>query len=72
MNRNCWTLIAALTGALLTGCAESQPRPDPRDAGVKDPMNYNPAGERRDISGGGIMDYDRKEMNKDVNSVLNP
>jgi hypothetical protein len=73
MNRNFWILIAVLAGVLLSGCAAPEPKTDPRDAGLKDPMNYNPTGnERRSVSGGGILDYDRKEMGKDVNSVLNP
>lgn len=73
MNRNFGILIAALMGVLLSGCTTPEPKVDPRDAGLKDPMNYNPTGnEWRSVSGGGILDYNRKEMGKDVNSVLNP
>ncbi len=73
MNRYCWILIAALTGVLASACKSPQEQPDPRDVGLNDPMNYNPVGEWRSVSGrGGITDYDRKEMQKDLNDVLNP
>lgn len=75
MNRNCWILLAAVAGALLSGCSAPEPRPDPRQAGLKDPMNYNPTGNDWPTvsgSGGGIMDYDKKAMKRDMNNVLNP
>ncbi len=72
MKQTCWILIAALGALLLSGCNTPPPRQDPREAGLNDPMNYNPAGEWRDVSGGGITDYDRKEMRKDLDDVLNP
>ncbi len=72
MKQSCRILIASLAGVVLSGCTTPTPRPDPRDAGLNDPMNYNPAAERRDVSGGGLMDDDRKEMKKDIDDVLNP
>ena len=74
MNRYCWILAVALTGLLAAACNTPQAQPDPREAGLNDPMNYNPAGEWRSISGrgSGIMDYDRKEMQRDLDDVLNP
>lgn len=72
MKHSCPILFAGLAAVLLSGCTTPTPRTDPRDAGLNDPMNYNPAAERRDVSGGGIMDYDRKEMKKDLDDVLNP
>ena len=43
-----------------------------QDAAMRDPFGYSPLGEKPDISGGGISDYDRNGMKKDVDHVLNP
>ena len=43
-----------------------------QDAAMRDPFGYSPLGEKPDISGGGISDYDRNGMRKDVDHVLNP
>lgn len=64
--------IAVLMLSALAGCSAPEAQPDPREAAIKDPMNYNPAAERIDVSGGGIMDLDRKAFRKDVDSVLSP
>lgn len=73
MNRCCWILIAVLAGFAMAGCSESAPKPDARDQALKDPMNYNPAGnDWPDVSGGGILNYDRKAVGKDVDDVLSP
>lgn len=54
------------------GCTP-EPKSNPRDKALQDPMNYNPAGsEREDISGGGLLDFDKKAFRKDVDDVLNP
>ena len=58
--------------AFFAGCSETAPKPAARDSAIQDPMNYNPAAKREDISGGGIMDLDRKALRKDINNVLNP
>jgi hypothetical protein len=65
------------------GCTENKPpttqpttRPmtakERQDAAMKDPFGYSPNGERTDISGGGISDFDRDAFKKDVKNVLDP
>ena len=66
-------LIAVLAlGAGIAGCSEPKAEPDPRAAALSDPMNYNPAAERYDVSGGGILELNKKAFRKDVDSVLSP
>lgn len=75
MNRNCSILLVAVVAAVLSGCTTPEPTPDRRQAGLKDPMNYDPTGNDWPSvsgSGGGIMDYDKKAMKRDMNNVLNP
>lgn len=68
-----YILGCAVLAGLAGGCTESTPSPSKRDTAAKDPMNYNPAdNDRSNISGGGILDFDKKAFGKDVNSVLNP
>jgi hypothetical protein len=44
---------------------------DSGSAALKDPFGYSPNMDT-DISGGGISEYDRKAMRKDIDNVLNP
>lgn len=63
-------MICVLT---LCGCSASESKPHPRDTAVQDPMNYNPAGQDKyDVSGGGLLEFDRGAFGKDVDSVLSP
>jgi len=45
-----------------------------QEAALRDPFNYSPyQNDRRyDVSGGGIMHFDKEAFKRDVNSVLNP
>ena len=68
-----FVIITVVVVAGLAGCSEPAAKADPRDQALKDPMNYNPAGgDKPDISGGGIMDFNKNAFKKDVNSVLSP
>lgn len=65
--------MVVLAGMVAAGCSQAERKPDPRDAALKDPMNYNPAGnEWPDVSGGGILNFDRDAVGKDVDHVLSP
>jgi hypothetical protein len=74
MDRNYTMFGLALLTMLVVGCSSSSsPQPSSHDKALSDPMNYNPAGtEQRSISGGGILDFDKKAFGKDVDSVLSP
>ncbi len=68
-----WAIAALILAAGFAGCSSSSQEPDPRDTALKDPMNYSPAGgEKWDVSGGGIINYDKKAVGKDMNDVLSP
>ena len=72
MSYRTFICTAGLLILLACGCTP-EPKTDPRDKALQDPMNYNPAaGEREDISGGGILDFDKKAVGKDLDHVLNP
>ena len=65
--------------SMLAGCAsDKQSNPaatsasDHQEAAVKDPFGYKPNMDETDISAGGINNYDRKAMKKDIDDVLNP
>ena len=70
--------IACLFGA---GCAEN-PKPttqpssvrDRQDSAMSDPFGYgnSPGGEKIDMTGGGISDFDKKAFKRDFDSVMNP
>jgi hypothetical protein len=73
-------LLPSLLILASSGCSSNKPpttRPatasERQDAALKDPFGYSPdMGSNNDISGGGITDYDRKAMRKDIDHVLNP
>lgn len=66
-------LICAATVSLMAGCSQKPPAPDPRDQALKDPMNYNPAqGDMGPSQPNGLLDFDKKAFDRDVNNVLNP
>ena len=46
--------------------------PDPVTVTLRDPMNYGAAAERTDVSGGGLLDMDKKALRKDMDNVLSP
>jgi hypothetical protein len=66
----------------LSGCSTDNKKHPPatqptgvrerQEAALKDPFGYSPNMERTDVSGGSISNYNRAEMRKDVNDVLNP
>ena len=70
-----WAFMA--TVMLLIGCA-TDPAKKPttfrerQDAALRDPYGYKPENSSRDVSGGGLLDYDREGMRKDFNNVFNP
>lgn len=66
--------IAILVACLFACGCSSEPRPHPRDKATQDPMTYNPMGdqEKYDVSGGGMLEFDRDAFRKDLNSALSP
>jgi hypothetical protein len=69
--------------ALLSGCADDKPAPhemsvrERQDAALKDPFGYGPNTQgdlmqKEHISGGGIGDFDKKAMKRDLDDVLSP
>ncbi len=64
--------VIGFAALMAAGCESAKPGPEPSDRALGDPMNYRPGFEDSDISGGGIMDFDKKAFRKDVNSVLDP
>ena len=68
----CWLWLFLLgCGIIGLGCAsERHPTTRPASA-LDDPMGYKPA-MNDDISGGGISNYDRAAVKRDVDHVLNP
>jgi hypothetical protein len=63
--------------ALIAGCADSghsskTTAADHQAAVLKDPFSYGGDTEKVDITGGGISEYDKKAMKRDVDSVLSP
>jgi hypothetical protein len=63
---------------LLIGCApdrENKPTSlrERQDAALRDPYGYKPdMSDNSDVSGGGLFDFDKDAMRKDVNRVFNP
>lgn len=45
---------------------------DRTDKALADPFGYSPSFDRTDISGGDLGSFDKKGMDRDLNSVLNP
>ena len=68
------------TIVLLAGCTSTHPTTQPtsaadrQDAAMRDPFGYKPdMSDSNNISGGGgVSDYDRKAMRKDLDHVFNP
>lgn len=67
--------------ALMSGCADSgndgsNGRPltmqQRQDAALRDPFGVGGNTDKVDISGGGLGEYNKKAMKRDVDSVLNP
>jgi hypothetical protein len=67
-----------LSLAVMAGCSTNHPTTRPataaerQNAALKDPFGYSPDIDSTSISGGGIGEYDRNAMRKDINNVLNP
>ncbi len=63
---------------LILGCTDTAPttRPDGTyersQQALRDPFGYSPDIEKTDISGGGISEYDKDAMRKDMQNVLDP
>ena len=72
--RRCILLIA-LAGAVI-GCESGEKPADMRqrqNQALKDPFNYSPYDDdRTDISGGGLMDFKKDALKKDLNSAFGP
>lgn len=72
-----WTLLIGAAGLTvgMIGCADSPKTvasTKPARSILDDPMGYKPSFEKPNISGGGIFDYDKKAMEKDLKSVFDP
>lgn len=64
---------------VILGCGPKNPpttRPaslsERSEEALRDPFGYSPTFDKTDISGGGIGDYDKDAMRKDVDRVFNP
>jgi hypothetical protein len=69
------TILCLTLVLLLVGCSDqpAPPQKHPGDDVMKDPMGYKPQlDDTGNISGGGLMHFDKKAFDKDVNSVANP
>jgi hypothetical protein len=71
--------VFCVSFVILAGCSSHHPTTRPmtaderQNAALRDPMGYKVNMDETDnISGGGISNYDRKAMRKDINDVLNP
>lgn len=73
MNR---TLLGIVLALLAAGCwsDDRTPARQRQEAALRDPFNYSPYqnDRRHDVSGGGIMHFDKEAFKRDVNTVLNP
>ncbi len=69
-----WLILIALVVA--AGCADEKgPTARERmDAALNDPFNYSPFKDHKndDISGGGLMEFQKDAFKRDVNSVFSP
>lgn len=74
--RSIGLILAFLLPGIGAGCqspSASQVEAEHRDQAIRNPMQYNPAeGMQRDVSGGGLFNYDKNAMGKDLDSALNP
>ena len=61
-------IMAACTTNTSTETATSRPG----DGLENDPLGYNPHIEELNISGGGLGNYDKNAMKKDLDDVFNP
>lgn len=73
-----WCCLS-MTGAMLylgmaAGCAEDHPGPTshPGDQALADPMYKPSLDDYPDISGGGLMHFDKQGFKKDMDDVFNP
>lgn len=65
-----WLILGGLAGGCIT---EREAQPNPRDGATADPMNYNPAGKQPyGVSGGGVLEFDRDALRKDLDHVFSP
>ena len=73
--------VAGICAVASPGCASSDkkaPTSQPssarerQDAALRDPFNYKPDMNSRDVSGGDIGHLDRDGMKRDLNNVFNP
>lgn len=61
----------------LAACTETEDKPSGlrarQDAALKDPWKYSPYDEDpTDISGGGLMEFNKRAFKRDLDSVFNP
>jgi hypothetical protein len=56
------------------GCADDQKKPatQPTDPVLKDPFGWKPFDDEPSVSGGGLGHYDKKAMNHDVKTLVDP
>lgn len=64
-------------GGSILGCApDPEKRPtslrERQEAALRDPYGYKPQMENQDVSGGGLFEFDKEAMRKDVDRVFNP
>ena len=58
----------------LCGCGDSRRHSSDQrsEKALRDPFNYSPQFEKTDETGGGLLEYDRDGMRKDLRNVFDP
>ncbi len=69
-----FVLLVSVVGCTDSSSATTKPTSlrERQDAALKDPYGYKPEVENRDVSGGGLFDFNKDAMKKDMDHVFNP
>jgi len=75
--RTVFATAAACAGLLLVGTVGCGPSNQPtakdrQDKAVKDPFGYSPDMKQADMTVSGHTDFDKQELKRDVDHVINP
>jgi len=76
-SRTVFVTTAACAGWLLAGTVGCGPSNQPtaqdrQDKAVKDPFGYSPDMKQADMTVSGHTDFDKQELKRDVDHVINP
>jgi hypothetical protein len=78
--RRLWFCVLSSAVCVSVGCSSDRKQPttqpaslsERQDAALRDPFGYKPTFEHRDVSGGGLGEFQGDEMKRDIDNVLNP